>query len=711
MRDTRSSPPSPHSLTRVLLKITLSLALLLGLVAAILQLILDLKQQKSAVEIAAEEFLVGVVPSAASAAYNYQYDAAKEVARGLFSQRAIKQVIIVNDGEVMVDASREIEPTLPRLMQLTDEDKVTLSRDLIRPNSQSGTKIGTIQIVVDRSIVSPSIVDRMMSYFVLALLKNVAFGLALVFVVYGTLARHLVKLADIAASWKPDHDQLLVPRPPAFLAGTEIDVLGKRIENLSESALEVIRLKSESEKELSQRSIELEEMVQRRTSELETANEKLKLVADSDALTQLLNRGALDRELASSFEEALENDLAFAIALLDVDHFKLLNDTYGHQIGDACLVSIAGVLANTAKAHGCILGRYGGEEFCLGGNGIDLSQMSDIAAEVHAAIKELDIPHSSAPQTRRVTVSIGVSAVENRERTLDNLIGEADRALYDAKKLGRNRTARATPEDAIPLGHKRRSDTDVMQALREQRYEPFFQPQIDARTGEIVGAETLARLRLEDDTILAPQAFIPKITESGALAELDRLILDKTRHMLARASHWGHAVPRLSFNMHPSYLRNKDTMRDFTDLQSQCETKIAVELLEMWSSETLDEEALWGLECLRDAGIDVEIDDFGTSKASIVALHCIAPDRIKIAQELVFPMPQSAKYRRTVDCILQLAERLDISVIAEGVETEEHMRLLLDCGCYVQQGFYFARALSEQAFFAMLSDEPRRAAQ
>jgi len=186
------------------------------MLAASIQMSMDLQQQKSAVETAAGSFLDNIAPSASLAAYNYQDDAARDVIEGLFTQRAIRQVRIVNDTAIMADRTRVLTPTLPSLGPLSESQEVTLRRDLINPDSSTQEVIGEISIVVDRSVVSPDVVHRLLSYFVLSTLKNLLFGVALVALVYTALTRHIVQIAEAAAKWEPGGGAVTLPVPPRF---------------------------------------------------------------------------------------------------------------------------------------------------------------------------------------------------------------------------------------------------------------------------------------------------------------------------------------------------------------------------------------------------------------------------------------------------------------------------------------------------------------
>jgi len=305
-------PRTQRQLSHALAKITLFLALVLGAISGGLQILADLRQEKNGVQYAAEEFLTSIVPSAASAAYNYYRPAAEQVAEGLFTQRAIVSVTIINEGEVMVSRSRTVEPTLPGIAGLSMADQVVLERKLTSPEGTGRREvIGSISITVDRSAVAPAFVNRMLYYFLSATIKNFILGILLILIVYGALARHIVSLAEATGTWRPGHGNLRVPRPPRLLRDTELDLLGHRVRQLAKAATGRIReveashvAAVETNTQLSQKSASLSQAVHRQNLQLQRANARLKELAERDALTGLLNRGSFDKMAAEAFEQA-----------------------------------------------------------------------------------------------------------------------------------------------------------------------------------------------------------------------------------------------------------------------------------------------------------------------------------------------------------------------------------------------------------------------
>lgn len=696
-------PDRPErSMSRALVRITLLLALTLGTLAALVQLGTDLHQEKIAVERQAEELLDGVAPSAASAVYNYYIEAAEQVVEGMFTQRAVRRVLIVGDGAPVVVREREVTPTLPALGALTRPDEIVLRRELVAP-PQSGYDgvIGRIEVTVDRSVVPPTVVDRMFLYFLLAAVKNILLGILLVVVVFGSLTRHVIALADAVARWRPGAGAVDLPPPPRFLRRTELDLLGERIVSLSAvaegtiSSLERSRDEAqECNSKLNLRSQTLSRAVEERTKKLRAANRKLEKLAHCDMMTGLFNRGYFDTTAGEVLEGAAAENRRVAILLIDVDHFKAYNDQYGHQAGDECLRRVASCLTKAAGDDDVVVARYGGEEFIVLIPDAARCPAADLAKAIGEQVAEEEIPHARATAGPCLTVSIGIA--EDRadaETSLEMLTAAADEALYQAKSNGRARVEVASERTRKAMRRRRVEIERLRDAIDRRAFEPHFQAQVDARTGDLVGVEALVRA----DEMTMPENFIPRAREIGVVHLIDRVVLEKSLEMLERWSREGLGLPRLSLNTSLQHLVSAELVSMIEETSRRTNTPIGLELLE---SEVFDEPSdtlVWHLDRLREVGIEIEIDDFGTGHTSILGLMRLQPRRLKIARELVLPIVEDAAQRRVVASVIEIGKALDVSVVAEGVETEAHAEALLDLGCPIQQGYAYGRPMAPDA--------------
>lgn len=691
------------------------LALSLGTVAALVQMWIDIEQEKDAVEIAADEFLVSIAPSAATAAYNFDDLGAQQVVAGLFTQRAISSVTIWNEGTVMIARTRAVPRTLPPLAGVTGADLISLRHDLLSPpGTVPRQPIGTIEIVVDRSAVPPAIVNRLFSYFLLSTIKNFVLGILLIAIVYGALGRHIVALSESAARWQPEQGPLVLPSTPAFLQRTELDQLGVRVRQLATTAALALRdtqaqrdAAKRSNDELSQRSDELTQAVEDRTVELRRANDKLTRLAERDELTGLRNRRAFDRLGEVAWREADADDQPLYVFLVDVDHFKAFNDYYGHQRGDDALVEVARALTQAARESGAVVARYGGEEFVAVAKPCDRERALAIAQAIHDEVAKADIAHQRSGVAEHVTVSIGCAGIDRgdagRRQRFDALLRDADEALYEAKRQGRNRSEMFTKDIRKRVQAERRAGSRLADAVSERAFEPFFQPQVDARTGEVIGAEALARWRGPNGRIAAPSQFMETAVDAGLLGMIDAIILDKLTAFLLDAREGGLSLPRLSLNIPAAALQDEEYCAALLELREKTATPLALELLETAVMDNPADTLGWQIDRLRSAGFEIEIDDFGTGHTSILALMTLRPDRLKIARELVMPLATDPDQTRVLKSVIDIGAALGVETLAEGVETAEICDTLIRLGCPLQQGFLFGRPMAAQAFTEWLS--------
>ena len=701
-------------LSHVLAKITLLLALVLGAVSGGIQIWVDLRQEKDAVQYSAEEFLTSVAPSAASAAYNFYGPAAEQVAEGLFTQRAITSVKILNEGQVMISRERDIVPTLPRIGQVTEADPVVLEQPLMTPPETGRSEvIGAIIVTVDRSVVAPAFVNRMVFYFVFATVKNFLLGILLILIVYGALARHIVSLADTTRRWRPGSDPLRVDNAPRLLRGTELDLLSHRLRHLTDAAtgrineIEASREAAmQTNTELSQKSESLSQEVREQNIQLQRANARLRELAETDALTGLYNRGSFDRMAAAAVERACAKGSEVAVMLIDVDHFKNYNDYYGHQAGDRCLVEVAGLLRSVLETAHSTVARYGGEEFIALFEGCSARDADELADELHFRLRQASVVHQRSPVAGHVTVSVGVAAGQSAgppsTTQLHHLIAHADEALYEAKRHGRNRTVVSTDELRNRVEQKRNKARDLLTAVDARAFEPFFQPQFNAVTGRMVGAETLVRWRREDGTYASPAVFFEIARANGYLPLIDQIVLEQVSAFLEQVQHQGLSVPRLALNTPRANLLERRYTKDVVALARAGGTKIALELLETEAGGEPDDVFMWQLEALRAENVEIEIDNFGTGHTSVLSLMGLRPSRVKIAREIISLMRNSGENDDIVDSIVRMGRSMGVEVIAEGVEDADVSERLVRLGCPVQQGYFFARPMPAADFLKAL---------
>ncbi|MFK7870115.1 MAG: EAL domain-containing protein [Roseobacter sp.] len=429
---------------------------------------------------------------------------------------------------------------------------------------------------------------------------------------------------------------------------------------------------------------------------LEEANRKITKEALHDQLTGLGNRRFLKEKFEEVSAERAIKGGELAALHIDLDRFKQINDTIGHNAGDHVLVDVANRILQL-KEDDEIVARIGGDEFIvLMRVSSDSNRPEDLA---RALIKALSVPSFFEGRECRFGCSVGIAMTPLARE--EDLLTNSDVALYNAKKAGRGQHAIFNRRDIEEMCETKALADDIIRGLDAQEFVPFYQPQLDAITGDVVGIEALARWDHPDKGILSPDHFIHVASEMNVLADIDRMIFETAIKTCETAFSAYENIPSLSFNVSAKRLEHQEIL-DIGQMVKSYSGEVAFELLETIYLEEESDSFLMRLDQLRELGIAIEVDDFGSGRASIVALQRIAPDRLKIDQRLVAPMRTGNNATRLVKSIIDIGKALNIGVIAEGVETSEHVQLLADLGTERLQGYYISKPVPLHGLVAFL---------
>ena len=453
-----------------------------------------------------------------------------------------------------------------------------------------------------------------------------------------------------------------------------------------------------SDIELKTRLLNAKQSAEVRNRELEDARSQMEHNSLHDSLTGLPNRRFLDQRLLDGASERKTT----ALLHIDLDRFKHINDTLGHAAGDAMLVHAANVLKENTRENDFVA-RVGGDEFVIAiSEETDEEHLSALAGRI---IEQMRQPVPFEKHRCRFGVSIGIAMADT---SLDDygrrLLIDADIALYRAKSNGRNRFEFFSDALKAEIVRNKRVADDILTGLERQEFLPYFQPQFDAKTLEIVGVEALARWQHPDEGLLLPDAFLKTADELNVVPLIDHTILEQTLWQATRWKAAGIGIPKMSVNVSAGRLHDADLMNSLDDLAIEPGT-LSFELLESIFLDDENEVIAANFERLRAMGIDVEIDDFGTGYASIVSLIHLRPTRLKIDRQLITPITRSGSQRRLVASIIDIGQSLGIKVVAEGVETMEHAAILRDLGCDALQGYAFAEPMPSAELIAFVREE------
>jgi len=419
--------------------------------------------------------------------------------------------------------------------------------------------------------------------------------------------------------------------------------------------------------------------------------EKLRLAkvqSRTDPLTGLANRRHLEEYFAQLVEDNNASSINIGMLHIDLDNFKEINDTKGHLHGDAVLIQIATTLRNCLGEEGFI-SRIGGDEFVAVIRDKCQSELNDIAQTIidHAAM-----PDPLADEDVSCNLSIGATSSTKENLSLNQMLKYTDLALYRAKQNGRNRYEQFTISIEQEHNEDCRKRDDFRAALKKRQLFPYYQPQFNTDTLDIVGVEALARWAHPERGILLPFEFLDIAESEKRMADLDRTILGAAMEDSQSLREMGCTMPPLSINLSSQSL----AADDFIELVSQKQPftdGICFELVESLLLDEPNSVVADNIKALRKMGASLDIDNFGSGRSSILGLLETKPDRVKIDKRLIIPITESSKHLDLITSIIQIAKSLNMQTVAEGVESEAHRKLLRKLGCETIQGFGFAKPM------------------
>ena len=440
-------------------------------------------------------------------------------------------------------------------------------------------------------------------------------------------------------------------------------------------------------------------------SERKALEEQLRQLAFHDPLTLLANRSLFRDRVQHSLSLAQRRPHQVAVMFLDLDNFKNINDSLGHDAGDRLLQAVAQRLVKSTRSSDTVA-RLGGDEFAILIEGMaTIAEVQSLAASL---IDELDQPFVLSAKVVRISASIGV-AFSTVEADAEALLSKADIAMYQAKTSGKNRFAMFQPHMQESLHERLRLETDITRALANEEFFVEYQPIVDLGTRSLLGVEALVRWRHPELGVLMPGRFIQVAEECGQIVKLDRWVLRRAcREMRAwRSSVAGGADLRIAVNVSGRHLQHGGLEHDVAQALKESGLEPSNLVVEFTESTIMhDTEAnLERLQRLKALGVRLAIDDFGTGYSSLSYLHRFPIDILKIDRSFVCRLTSTHSGPELARAVITLGAALGLDTVAEGVELEAQVAALLDLGCVAGQGFLFAPSgsleqLSKSTFVA-----------
>jgi diguanylate cyclase (GGDEF)-like protein/PAS domain S-box-containing protein len=445
-----------------------------------------------------------------------------------------------------------------------------------------------------------------------------------------------------------------------------------------------------------------EQIVGRDLTQRKKAEKTIKYMAYYDVLTGLPNRNMVRKHLNAALNNG---DQELAVMFLDLDRFKIINDTKGHRVGDLLLKVVASRLKNAVRDSG-LVSRQGGDEFIILLRGLNKEQVIEVAERV---LDEFSNGIEVENQEFFVTPSIGISMAPEDGNDEETLIKHADTAMYLAKERGKNNYQFYTDQLNGLSFRKMELENGLRKALEQEQLMLHYQPQVNLETGKIIGVEALLRWQHPEKGIISPAEFIPLAEETGLIVPLGKWVLQKAA---AQNKAWQdkeyEPIP-ISVNISVRQLQEDrfiETVQQILD-----ETGLKPMYLDLEITESImqnSEKTAMILNQLKDLGVTLAIDDFGTGYSSLSLLKHLPIDKIKIDKSFVDDIIHHSNQGAMVKTIIDMGHNLQFDVIAEGVEEEEQVQFLLNNGCLVGQGYHFSRPLPFESMDNLLKENNRK---
>jgi diguanylate cyclase len=429
-----------------------------------------------------------------------------------------------------------------------------------------------------------------------------------------------------------------------------------------------------------------------------------------DLLTRLPNRSLFKDRLSMALTQASRNNQRLAVMFIDLDRFKVINDSLGHTMGDRLLQAVSQRLLSCIR-KGDTLSRFGGDEFTL-----LLPDTEDAIAAVQVAEKILESikdPFKLGGHDIHVGASIGIAVYPEAGTTLDTLIKNADIAMYHVKSSGKDGYHLFNDDMTVPVTQRLLLEQDMRRALEHGEFDIRYQAQVDAHSEKLVGVEALVRWNHPQLGALAPSDFIPIAEDTRLIIELDRMTLARACREIAHYHRTGYPDLRLSVNLSPLLLERDGFVA--TVLTTLVKEQFPPELLDLEITETLlmndRPDIIDKLVQLHDAGVHIAIDDFGTGYSSLSYLQKFPISTLKIDRSFVANIRTSDQEACIVNAIVSMAQGLRLNIIAEGVENPAQLNYLRALGCHTVQGFLFGQPMRMEELIARMSHGPNAGAQ
>ena len=445
----------------------------------------------------------------------------------------------------------------------------------------------------------------------------------------------------------------------------------------------------------------VQDITEQKESEL-----RIEHMAHHDTLTGLPNRTLFKERFLQAQSLAHRNGYQLALVFVDLDRFKIINDSLGHKVGDTVLQEVSKRLKHCTRESD-IIGRQTGDEFL-----ICLTELTDsltvtrVCEDILAALRR---SFEVGEHVVELSASLGIAFYPENDTEFDGLLRKADTAMYSAKNAGKDNLRFFSEEMNTDLQRRLKLLNDMKNDIQNRQFFLHYQPQIDFKSGRIVGAEALMRWKMPNGEFVSPATFIPLAEESGLILKLGRFALEESCRQLAEWQKHGFEL-NMAVNISALQLSQLEFLKDVSETTSQYGVSLSYLDLELTESLLLKEteKTMLMIKAVKQLGVKLSIDDFGTGYSSLSYLKRLNADHLKIDRSFIKDIPYDQDSISITRAIIHMAHDLNMKIVAEGVENKKQYELLEEMGCDFSQGYYYSRPVDPDTFYKLLKDNGKR---
>ncbi|OED41964.1 diguanylate cyclase [Endozoicomonas sp. (ex Bugula neritina AB1)] len=675
--DTHQQKKVTHQLSAKLLKAVLLAACVLGFFLSLIQVFFDAYQSSEALDQKSREMLAMIKEPASRAASRMDYKMAQEVLNGLLEIKSVKVAAIRLDGAPQLAmVERNLSTSRYRLISDLIFEPIRIYKIDLYLNEPKKNHFGELNLAIDTAYYGKDFIQRSIIVVFSGLIRAIAMALML-YLIYSILLtkplNRLIKHLSGIDPESPGEQQLPIPKGHN---DNEIGLWVRTTNNLLK-------------------------MIEHNFNLRQKAEAQVMRLSQYDYLTRLPNRKTIQKHLKNLIEHFGPRNEAAAILCLGLDDFKSLNAQVNFNAAEHILVKLADRLRNhlNNKAY---IGRLGEDQFAIILSHI--TQPYEAAELAQSMLKQLVRPFEVNDESLTISATVGITLFPDDGQDVDKLLQQSEFAMIMAKSRSNNRYQFYIATIDSEIRQRKKLEMDLHQALEHHELSLVYQPQVDYRTNTLVGAEALLRWKHPEKGSISPDTFIPMAESSLDIIPIGDWVLESACHKLHDWHVSGYPDLRMAINLSAIQLRDKHIVDRVSYLLHKYQLDPGKLELEVTETSILEDIELSKeqLKKIKNIGVILTLDDFGTGYSSLSYLQKFSFDKIKIDKSFVDDVPNNKENMVIVEAIIQLGKSFNIDVLAEGVETLEQERYLIDSGCLEGQGYYYGKPMTDSTFRAYL---------